>query len=133
MAVLLGGSFQSYFSGMPAPEPGDTVEPWVGTKLDASPETRIIVIGSSRFIQSDYLSQYPENGTFFLNAVDWLTLGESLIGIRSRVVTARPLKEIGEGAKSSVRFASTFGIPIILIVWGLVRRYMRTSRRGSLH
>ena len=132
MAVLLGGSFPSFFSGLPVPEPGDTVPPWAGPNLDVGPETRIIVIGSSRFIQSDYLSQYPENGTFFLNAVDWLTLGDSLIGIRSRVVTARPLRETSESAKSSVRFASTFGIPILLIIWGLLRRYMKSFRKGGL-
>jgi ABC-type uncharacterized transport system involved in gliding motility auxiliary subunit len=133
VAVLVGGSFTSLYGGGPAPEPGDTVAPWMGMKLDSSPETQIIVIGSSRFIQSDYLSQYPENATLFLNAVDWLTLGESLIGIRSRVVTARPLKETSEGAKSSVRFASTFAIPILLIIWGLVRRYMRSSRRRVVY
>jgi ABC-type uncharacterized transport system involved in gliding motility auxiliary subunit len=91
----------------------------------------MIVISSSRFIQSDYLSQYPENGVLFLNAVDWLTLGESLIGIRSRVVTARPLKEMNEHTKSTVRFAATFGIPILLIVVGLVRRHMRSARGGA--
>jgi ABC-type uncharacterized transport system involved in gliding motility auxiliary subunit len=132
LAVLVGGSFSSYLSGLPAPSAGDTSAPWIGERLDTSPETRIMVIGSSRFVQSDYLSQYPENGTFFLNAVDWLTLGESLIGIRSRVVTARPLDEISEGAKSSVRFASTFAIPILLIAWGLVRRYVRSARKGSI-
>jgi ABC-2 type transport system permease protein len=132
LAVLVGGSFTSLFSGLPAPAPGDTAAPWSGERLDVSPETQIVVIGSSRFIQSDYLSQYPENGTLFLNAVDWLTLGESLIGIRSRVVTARPLKETSESAKSSVRFASTFAIPIVLIVWGLFRRYTRSSRKRVL-
>ena len=131
LALLLGGRFTSFFAGLPAPGAGDTSAAWVGDRLDESLETRIVVIGSSRFIESDYLSQYPENGTFFLNAVDWLTLGESLIGIRSRVVTARPLDEVGEGAKSSIRFASTFAIPIVLIVWGLLRRYMRSARRGG--
>ena len=132
LAVLMGGSFRSYFSERGAPLAGDTVEAWEGTLLDQSPETQIIVVGNSRFIQSDYLSQYPENSTFFLNVVDWLTLGESLIGIRSRVVTARPLEEISESGKSTVRFAATFGIPIVLIVWGLIRRYVRSARRGIL-
>jgi gliding-associated putative ABC transporter substrate-binding component GldG len=132
LSVLLGGTFPSFFSERRAPEPGDSVAPWEGTRLDASPETEIIVVGSSRFIQSDYLSQNPENAVFFLNAVDWLTLGESLIGIRSRVVTARPLEEISERGKSTVRFAATFGIPILLIVWGLVRRYVRSRRQEAL-
>jgi ABC-2 type transport system permease protein len=131
LAVLVSGTFQSFFAGREAPvtEPAGTA--WTGTRLDSSPETQMIVISSSRFIQSDYLSQYPENGVLFLNAVDWLTLGESLIGIRSRVVTARPLKEMNEHTKSTVRFAATFGIPILLIVVGLVRRHMRSARGGA--
>jgi ABC-2 type transport system permease protein len=128
LAVLLGGSFTSYFKGREIPRP-DSGLAWEGRRLDESPDIQIMIVGNSRFIQSDFMGQYPENRTFFLNAVDWLTLGDSLIGIRSRMVTARPLKEIGEKAKASVRFASTFGIPILLIVWGLIRRYARSARR----
>jgi ABC-type uncharacterized transport system involved in gliding motility auxiliary subunit len=104
-------------------------EPWGGIKLDTSPEIQIILVGNSRFPANDFLGQYPENRTFFLNAVDWLTLGDSLIGIRSRGVTTRPLKQIGERSKATIRFASTFGIPIVLIIWGLFLRYRRSSRR----
>jgi ABC-2 type transport system permease protein len=129
LAVLLDGTFTSFFAGRPAPEAAENGEPWNGVKLDKSPETQIILIGNSRFIGSNFLAQYPENRTFFLNAVDWLTLGDSLIGIRSRGVTTRPLKQIGDSAKASIRFASTFGIPILLIIWGLARRYVRSSRR----
>jgi gliding-associated putative ABC transporter substrate-binding component GldG len=132
LVVLLSGRFTSFYSGRPVPDPGQEGLVWEGEKLDQSPETQILVVGNSRFIGSDFMAQYPENRTLFLNAVDWLTLGDSLIGIRSRVVTARPLKEIGEGAKGAIRFASTFGIPIVLIVWGLLRRYLRSVRGGRL-
>jgi ABC-2 type transport system permease protein len=129
LAVQVSGTFRSLFAGRQPPLPGEGEARWDGTALDSSPQTQMIAIGSSRFVESDYLSQYPENAVLFLNAVDWLTLGESLIGIRSRVVTARPLEEISEGARSSIRFGATFGIPILLIVWGLARRYTRSSRR----
>ncbi|MFH1314452.1 MAG: GldG family protein [Candidatus Eisenbacteria bacterium] len=128
LAVLLRGRFSSFFAGRPVPTAG-TGEPWDGIRLDTSPETQIILVGNSRFVANDFLGQYPENRTFFLNAVDWLTLGDSLIGIRSRGVTTRPLKQIGERSKATIRFASTFGIPTVLIIWGLIRRYFRSSRR----
>lgn len=128
LAVLLSGTFPSYFAGKGVPQI-EGAEVWQGDRLDRSPETQILVVGNSKFAQSDFLGQYPENHTFFMNAIDWLTLGDSLIGIRSRVVTSRPLKQIGEKSKATVRFATTFGIPIVLIVWGLIRRYMRSSRR----
>ena len=138
LAVLLEGSFQSHFAGREAP-PVVTAEddvtaagPPPHARAERSPETQIVVVGNSRFVEQAYLAQYPENRTFLLNVVDWLTLGESLIGIRSRAVTARPLEEISASGKSTVRFAATFGIPIVLIVWGLIRRYMRSARRGIL-
>jgi ABC-2 type transport system permease protein len=132
LAVLLSGRFKSYFAGKPVPVPEGATEPPEVDRLDESPETQMIVIGNSRFVEDPFLGQYPENRTFFLNAVDWLTLGDSLIGIRSRLVTTRPIKDIGERAKASIRFASTLGVPLAVIVWGLGRRYVRAARRRAL-
>jgi ABC-2 type transport system permease protein len=132
LAVLLSGSFESFFEDREVPMPEGAEAIWEGEKLLRSPETQIVVIGNARMIENDFLGQYPENRVFFLNAIDWLTLGESLIGIRSRAVTARPLKEVGERGKATIRFASTFGISIALIAWGLLRRYVRSSRRATL-
>ena len=40
--------------------------------------------GSSRFITEDFPEEFEGNRTFFLNAIDWLTIGDELIDIRSR-------------------------------------------------
>jgi gliding-associated putative ABC transporter substrate-binding component GldG len=132
LAVLLRGRFTSYFKDRQIPVPEGATEQPAVERLDTSPETQIIIVGDSRFVEDSFLSQYPENRTFFLNAVDWLTLGDSLIGIRSRAVSSRPLKEIGEKSKATVRFASTLGIPIVVIAWGLARRYVRSARRRRI-
>ncbi|MFZ1948332.1 MAG: GldG family protein [bacterium] len=130
LAVLLRGSFPSYFRTRPVPAADTASAAAAGQpKIDRSPETQIIVVGNARFVETPFLGQYPENATFFLNAVDWLTLGESLIGIRSRAVISRPLKEIGESAKSTVRLVSTLGVPLAVVAFGLARRYVRSSRR----
>lgn len=140
LAVLLKGRFTSYFKDRPVPAataPRSTVatpetpagEPAPVAKMDVSPETQMIVVGNSRFIEDGFLGQYPENRTFFLNSVDWLTYGGDLIGIRSRAVSARPLREIGEKSKATVRLASTLGVPLLVIAYGLVRRHARAGRR----
>jgi ABC-type uncharacterized transport system involved in gliding motility auxiliary subunit len=98
-------------------------------RVDAGPETQMIVVGNSRFVQDGFLGQYPENRILFLNSMDWLTYGGDLIGIRSRAVTARPLKEIGEKSKATVRVASTLGVPVLVIGYGLARRHLRARRR----
>jgi gliding-associated putative ABC transporter substrate-binding component GldG len=135
LAVLLEGSFQSHYAGEEIPQAtaadgaGGIVEPPLRQKMERSLETQIAVVGNSRFVEQTYLAQYPENRTFFLNMVDWLTLGESLIGIRSRAVTSRPIAEIGEGGKAIIRLAGTFGVPLAVIIWGLMRRYLKSRRR----
>jgi ABC-2 type transport system permease protein len=141
LAVLLKGRFTSYFKDRPvpsataadssaaAPAPAASAGSAAEPKIDASPETQMIVVGNARFIEDGFLGQYPENRTFFLNAVDWLTYGGDLIGIRSRAVSARPLKEIGEKSKATVRLASTLGVPLLVIAYGLIRRRVRAGRR----
>jgi gliding-associated putative ABC transporter substrate-binding component GldG len=128
LALLLGGTFSSFFADRDLPQP-EGVD-WEGAVLERSGPTQVAVVGNSRFIEADFLGQYPENAVFFMNLVDWLTLGDSLIGIRSRMVDARPIDEISEGTKSMIRFAATFGVPLALIVWGLARR---TFRRRKAH
>lgn len=134
LAVLLRGRFASFFADRPIPSADTTaaseVSP-VTEKIAESPETQMIVVGDSRFFEEGFIHQFSDNETFFLNAVDWLTLGESMIGIRSKVVSTRPLKEIGEKSKASIRLASTLGVPIAVIAFGFVRRLLRGKRRRS--
>ncbi len=136
LAVLLEGTFRSHYAGREVPpvaagEGGvEIAEPPVHERADESVQTQIAVVGNSRFIEQAYLAQYPENRTFLLNMVDWLTLGESLIGIRSRAVTSRPIADVGEAAKATIRFVATFGVPVVVIIWGLSRRYIKSRRRA---
>ena len=132
IAVLLSGRFSSFFRDRAIPRGDTTAAPEVAPvteKIDESPETQMIVLGDSRFAEEGFIHQFADNETFFLNAVDWLTLGESLIGIRSRMVSTRPLKEIGEKSKASVRLASTLGVPVAVIAFGLGRRLLGGRRR----
>jgi ABC-type uncharacterized transport system involved in gliding motility auxiliary subunit len=94
-----------------------------------SPETRIIVIGNSRFITNDVITQFKDNQVFFLNIIDWLTLGEDLIGIRSRGATDRPIKETTEHIKTLIKSIDTFGVPLLLILFGLLYFYFRRRKK----
>jgi gliding-associated putative ABC transporter substrate-binding component GldG len=139
LAVELSGKFKSFYAGKPIPkvestgeEKSSPSENESGRKtLEESKETQIIVVGNSNFIANNILgglggSQANSNMIFFQNLVDWLTLGEELINIRSRGVTDRPLKEdLSETTKSFIKFSCTLGIPIIIVIFAFVRFYMR--------
>lgn len=126
LAMHIRGSFKSYFTDREVPQvEGRHFEV---NKIDISPETEIVVIGNSRFLEDGFLGQFPENRVFFLNLVDWLTIGDRLIGIRSRDVTFRPIKSISEKSKRVVKFAPTIGVPGAFVLLGLLRNRIRDVR-----
>jgi len=142
LAVELSGKFKSFYAGKEIPKvelaEDDDKEKSSSSESDSerktleeSQETQIIVVGNANFIANNILgglggNQAAANVIFFQNIVDWLTLGEELINIRSRGVTDRPLKEdLAEATKSFVKFSCTLGIPIIIVIFAFVRFYMR--------
>jgi ABC-type uncharacterized transport system involved in gliding motility auxiliary subunit len=133
MAVALTGRFQSFFAGKPVPmTPGDTTAVAAGASAATeSPETQVLVVGNSQMANSTFLSMFPGNQEFILNAVDWMTLGDKLIAIRSRGATDRPLK-LGTGAGKLVfKYANTFGMAILVAIFGLVRFSVRRRARRA--
>ena len=130
VAVSLSGVFKSFYAGKVIPpaessESEDTMiakpaEEERATKTD-SEATQIVVVGNSQFLQQGR----PDGQLFFLNTIDWLTLGEELINIRSHGITERPLKEISESEKFFLKFINIAGVPILVVAFGLVRFILR--------
>lgn len=140
LAYDLQGQFTSYFKDRPIPEdpasPGgmdETEEEEVDT---ASNNSRIVVVASTRFVKNAYLSR--NNLLFIHNIIDSLTIGNTLISIRSRGQTYRPLnfgtndEEKMESIKRFHWFIGTFMVPIAVIVFGLVRTMMRRRSKNQL-
>ena len=130
VAVSLSGVFKSFYAGktIPPVESSESDEAVTAkpaeeertTKTD-SEATQIVVVGNSQFLQQSQ----RDGQLFFLNTVDWLTLGEELINIRSHGATNRPLKEISESEKFFLKFISIAGVPILVVAFGLVRFFLR--------
>ena len=147
MAVAVSGSFVSFYAdkSIPPVEKQDAAEEAADkesrkpddsgpadkdrTVLKASPETRIIVVGNSRFITSDFPIQFEGNRAFFLNAIDWFTIGDYLINIRSRASGERPLQIVSEQAKTVLRAVNLLGVPLLLVLFGIVMFYLRRRRK----
>ncbi len=131
LAVALNGSFTSWFAGRETLSAltGDKTRPDVPPEIiNRSPDTRIIVAGSSRFITDDFSQEFEGNRTFFLNAIDWLTIGDELIGIRSREAGERPLKLIPEHTKIIVRIINMLAVPLLVIAFGFIYTGLRRRR-----
>lgn len=135
LAAAASGKFKSFFADKPIP-PAETKAdageaPAQKETIKESPDTRIVVVGNSRFITNDIITQFDDNQVFFLNLIDWLTLGEQLIGIRSRGATDRPLRETTEYQKTLVKALNMFGVPLVVALFGIVRFYVRRRKKKS--
>ena len=140
MGVALSGKFKSFFTGKKIPareEDKTTATGQTGNKEQDKPETiiaeskdtKLIVVGNARFITENFPAEFDGNRIFFLNAVDWFTIGDYLIGIRSRESTDRPLRVISEEAKAALRFINILGVSILVGLFGLSRFYLRRRRK----
>ncbi len=138
LAVALTGRFKSFYANHPVPpvsvppaeaQPGMTPPaqpPTSDTPVLESPDnTRILVVGNAQFATDSFMSQFPANSIFLLNAVDWMTLGDQLISIRSRGATDRPLATLSDGAKSRVKLICILGTPLLVIIGGIARFSIR--------
>lgn len=125
LAMLASGRFKSFYRDKDVPG----TKGKAGNILKESPETHIVVLGNSNFIADWFISDFQENMVFFLNVIDWLTLGEELIGIRSRGVTDRPLIELTDKQKAVIKFLNIFAVPALVGVFGLLRFYFRRKKK----
>ena len=133
VAASLSGVFKSFYADKDIPsnetsasgEAEDEVQVETTseerTTITASEPTQIVVLGNSAFLQ--FSGRDEQN--FFFNTIDWLTLGDDLIHIRSHGVTDRPLKEVSEGQKLFLKFANIAGVPIVVVAFGLIRYLLR--------
>jgi len=158
LAVALAGKFRSYFAGKPAPwnQPADGDEPEPdepapdapSLTLEESPETRLVVIGNAQFL-SDLVARtlgrveggfFLENLRFAQNLIDWTTLDNDMLEIRSRGAVSRRLERIDRGREVVVETAN-YLVPLALLgVFGMHRYWRRkhtvpltddTGLRGS--
>ncbi|MFN3966618.1 MAG: Gldg family protein, partial [Endomicrobiia bacterium] len=85
---------------------------------------RIVVVGNSRFIQNE--------PAFFMNLIDYLMQDEDLIAIRSKGVSYRPLKQTSYGVRLTFKYISIFFVPILVIIYGIIRWNLRKVLKRNL-
>ena len=130
LVYALNGVFPSFFAGKPIPAVADSGAAPIDSagRRDLSEPTQMIALGSTYFCIDQ---QVGGNMTFLLNAVDWMSLGDELIGIRSREASDRPLKDISEGTKRLIRILGIALVPLIVVIVGLAR-WLAGSRMKRL-
>ncbi|MBI4598188.1 MAG: Gldg family protein [Candidatus Omnitrophica bacterium] len=111
LAVLLEGTFADPFASARA----TPLTPAAG---------KLLVIGAFTPFQ-EQLIRAGSHATFLLNAVDALTLGESLIQIRAKQPVDRSMAPMASGVKAWWRFFVCLLVPLLMAGAGWMRMLMR--------
>lgn len=90
-------------------------------------ESRVVVSGGSMFIGDQFLAE--GNQALLLNLMDWLVHDDALLAVRTRGLVAAPLRDIDDTARALVKYGNIVGVPLLLILYGLLRWRRRESRR----
>jgi gliding-associated putative ABC transporter substrate-binding component GldG len=129
LAATYSGTFQSLFRGKSIPHPTDSTVAIPSMRIiEESPVTRMVIVGDGNFAQDAYAGN-PSNRVFFMNCVDWLTQDSDLMQIRGREAAIRPLKEMSDATKQTVKVADIIGPPALVILLGVGRWIFRRQRK----
>ncbi len=138
LVVYLSGGFKSYYAGKSVPPKESVVEPGKeDIQVNNEDQNReiaasntnghLIVAGDSDFLSGQGAS--PGNIAWLLNVVDWVSLDENLISIRSRALVDRTIKndklEGGKSYANVIRYTNILLMPVLVIILGLIIYFRR--------
>lgn len=93
--------------------------------------SKIVVIGDGDFPVTGQQGrgQSKDNISLMVNSIDWLSDDTGLIELRTKGVATRPIDELEDGTRSTLKWAN-FLVPIlVVIIVGVVRSQRQRSRR----
>lgn len=135
LAVMVEGQFADAFKDKKMPD-WPSAEDLTATPADSkksdekAPQPlkpkpgRLVLIGASIPFQKQ-LMQGGGHLNFFMNAMDVLTLGDALIGVRTKGPVDRMLPKVSASTKMVWRFWVSLFVPILLGMLGFGRAYWR--------
>jgi len=138
LAVFLEGKFNSYFKGKGAPSAqaeslSDTLskinlsstaagDPNRQVIESTGDKGRLVVIGDADFVSGQNATQ--QNVAMLVNIVDWFSLDNNLISIRTRAIKNRTMDaDMLKGSSSKpniIRIINIVTMPLIVIIIGLI-------------
>jgi len=156
LAYILEGEFPSYFADKPLPEKSSSKEeskegqekqgsgekPVVDlSKIESAGKIitkgkpgKILLIASSEMLRDNMLDERGKspNAMFILNVLDYLNNREGIAELRSKEQGFNPLTEVKGAAKTFVKSFNIAGLPVLVILFGLLVWFLRHSRKKRI-
>lgn len=125
VAGLIEGTMTSFFAG-------DSVYSHKSGFIPVNNSGRILIITDNQFFNDRRGGGVEENTEWILNAVDYLTGDQELIAIRARDVTLRPLQDVSETARKTLKWINIILPAVLIVLLGLYRWKRNRDRRKLL-
>jgi len=109
LGLVLDGEMSSAFKKLP--------QGMKGPLLTGVKDGRLLVIGSPGLLDDEFMEGSVL--ALALNSLDWLSHDESLIALRSRGVTERPLVTLSSDGKIVFKILWLFFLPLLILLFGL--------------
>ena len=160
LAALIEGNFSSYFTGkeIPRQEEKSPAEGLTEEEItakgdkDTKPDTeaakveskdtfmasgkpgKICIVGSSALLKDNLLDTEgtSPNAAFIMNLIDTLNGRDDIAAMRSKVQQFNPLEETGTGTKNAIKIFNIAGLPIMIVLFGLITWWRRSMRRKNI-
>ncbi|UCF87091.1 MAG: Gldg family protein [Nitrospiraceae bacterium] len=151
MAYVLEGSFPSYFADKPLPvrveqdqvmdEMKEQEQQLAGVNIDyiESADTtirkgrpgKIFLIGTLDILKNSVIDEEANhpNSQFVLNVIDYMNDRDDNAVMRTKTQRFNPLKDITPGTRAFIKAANIAGLPVLVIIAGLVVWFRRASRK----
>ncbi len=129
LGAVVSGKFDSFWKDKEIPKAEDGTPVSEDPIIPKSPETRMIVLGDANFVQDQFVVPGLDNMVMALNIIDWMVQDERLIEIRSRDVSSRPITEVSDAARRTIKYINMIVPSLLIIIFGLIRWQMRLARR----
>lgn len=152
LAYILEGEFPSYFAGKQIPfkevsnEDGEGTNrkkdvPAVKTEIRTEGDFlskgmpgKIFIMSSTEMLKDNLLdsSGRDPNTVYILNVLDFLNGREQIVTMRSKEQRFNPLHETSAGVRTFVKSFNIVGLPILVVVFGLLVLFYRHKRKNKI-
>jgi len=110
---------------IPQPRGEELGEFTLAAESTADAGNKMLVIGSSRFLQSQFLSRESQNMEFLMNVLSDYASDGKLSGIGRRIVSLYPLPNLQQSMQEFYKYANILGLPLIFAAYGAYRLMKR--------
>lgn len=99
---------------------------------EAQAESQVVLFSDSHFVADNALQNDQSTFMLFLNTVDSLTLGDTLIGIRSKSIGSAVIRQMEQSEKTVLRYLGIFLVPVLITGYGVARLWLRRKEEKML-